>query len=73
MSKGISIGHMIRTIALVVGTSLMLTNCGKPISPENPLKREKINDGVSRKILLEDGFPWTQSFARITAYIPEGE
>jgi hypothetical protein len=64
---------MIRTIALVVGASLMLTNCGKPISPENPLKREKINDGVSRKILLEDGFPWTQSFARITAYTPEGE
>src|SRR6056300_1688351 len=73
MRKRLSIGHVIRTIALVVGASLMLTNCGKPISPENPLKREKINDGVSRKILLEDGFPWTQSFARITAYTPEGE
>ena len=73
MRKRLSIGHVIRTIALVVGASLMLTNCGKPISPENPLKREKINDGVSRKILLEDGFAWTQSFARITAYTPEGE
>lgn len=73
MRKRLSIGHVIRTIALVGGASLMLTNCGKPISPENPLKREKINDGVSRKILLEDGFPWTQSFARITAYTPEGE
>lgn len=73
MRKGLSIGQVIRTIALVVGASLMLTNCGKPISPENPLKREKINDGVTRKILLEDGFPWTQSFARITAYTPEGE
>jgi len=73
MRKRLSIGHVIRTIALVVGASLMLTDCVKPISPENPLKREKINDGVSRKILLEDGFPWTQSFARITAYTPEGE
>ena len=52
---------------------LLLVSCGKPITPENPIKREKINDGVNRKILLEDRFPWTQSFARITAYTPDGE
>ena len=52
---------------------LLLVSCGKPITPENPIKREKINDGVNRKILLEDKFPWAQSFARITAYTPDGE
>lgn len=52
---------------------LLLVSCGKPITPENPIKREKINDGVNRKIFLEDKFPWAQSFARITAYTPDGE
>jgi hypothetical protein len=57
----------------VLTALLLLVSCGKPITPENPIKREKINDGVNRKILLEDRFPWTQSFARITAYTPDGE
>lgn len=57
----------------VLTALLLLISCGKPITPENPIKREKINDGVNRKILLEDKFPWTQSFARITAYTPDGE
>ena len=57
----------------VLTALLLLVSCGKPITPENPIKREKINDGVNRKILLEDKFPWTQSFARITAYTPDGE
>jgi len=57
----------------VLTALLLLVSCGKPITPENPIKREKINDGVNRKILLEDKFPWAQSFARITAYTPDGE
>jgi len=57
----------------VLTALLLLVSCGKPITPENPIKREKINDGVNRKILVEDKFPWTQSFARITAYTPDGE
>jgi len=56
----------------VLTALLLLVSCGKPITPENPIKREKINDGVNRKILLEDKFPWAQSFARITAYTPDG-
>ena len=57
----------------VLSAVLLFASCGKPITPENPVKREKINDGVNKKILLEDKFPWAQSFARITAYTPDGE
>ena len=57
----------------VLSAVLLLASCGKPITPENPIKREKINDGVNKKILLEDKFPWAQSFARITAHTPDGE
>ena len=57
----------------VFSAVLLLVSCGKPITPENPIKREKINDGVNKKILLEDNFAWVQSFARITAQTPDGE
>src|SRR5210317_2340859 len=60
--------HLFAGVALAV-----LTGCGGPLSAEKPLRREKISDGVSRKIIIEDKFAWAQSFTRITAYTPEGE
>ena len=59
---------------LFVGIALaVLTGCGGPLSVEKPLRREKISDGVSRKIIVEDRFAWTQSFTRISAETPDGE
>lgn len=60
--------HLIMGVALAV-----LTGCGGPLSAEKPLRREKISDGVSRKIIVEDRFAWTQSFTRISAETPEGQ
>ena len=60
--------HLIMGVALAV-----LTGCGGPLSAEKPLRREKISDGVSRKIIVEDGFAWTQSFTRISAETPDGQ
>lgn len=53
--------------------AVFLTNCGRTISPENPLKREKIGDGTSRRIMVEDKFVWNQVFTKIKATTPEGE
>ena len=58
---------------LLLAGSLLIVSCGRTISPENPLKREKINDGVSRKIIVEDKFEWAQIFTRIEANTPDGE
>ena len=58
---------------LFLAGAFLVANCGRPISPENPLKREKINDGVSRKIIVEDKFEWAQIFTRIEANTPDGE
>ena len=68
-------GHILRITAhLFVGVALaVLTGCGGPLSVEKPLRREKISDGVSRKIIVEDRFAWTQSFTRISAETPDGE
>ena len=60
--------HLIMGVALAV-----LTGCGGPLSSEKPLRREKISDGVSRKIIVEDRFAWTQSFTRISAETPDGQ
>ena len=60
--------HLIMGVALAV-----LTGCGGPLSAEKPLRREKISDGVSRKIIVEDRFAWTQSFTRISAETPDGQ
>lgn len=60
--------HLIMGVALAV-----LTGCGGPLSVEKPLRREKISDGVSRKIIVEDRFAWTQSFTRISAETPDGQ
>lgn len=60
--------HLIMGLALAV-----LTGCGGPLSAEKPLRREKISDGVSRKIIVEDRFAWTQSFTRISAETPDGQ
>lgn len=60
--------HLIMGVALAV-----LTGCGGPLSAEKPLRREKISDGVSRKIIVEDRFAWTQSFTRISAGTPDGQ
>ena len=60
--------HLIMGVALAV-----LTGCGGPLSAEKPLRREKISDGVSRKIIVEDPFAWTQSFTRISAETPDGQ
>jgi hypothetical protein len=57
----------------LAGLAVFLSNCGRTISPENPLKREKIGDGTSRKIIVEDKFVWAQMFTRIEAVTPEGE
>lgn len=64
--------HVLRAVVLVV-LSTFLANCGRTISPENPLKREKIGDGTSRKIIVEDRFVWNQTFTKITATTPDGE
>ena len=68
-------GHILRITAhLFVGVALaVLTGCGGPLSVEKPLRREKISDGVSRKIIVEDRFAWTQIFTRISAETPDGE
>jgi len=58
---------------LFLAAAFLVANCGRPISPENPLKRENIGDGVSRKIIVEDGFEWAQLFTRIETNTPEGE
>ncbi len=59
---------------LFLGAALAaITGCGGPLSTEKPLRREKISDGVSRKIIVEDRFAWTQSFTRISAETPDGE
>ncbi|MCH1406359.1 MAG: DUF4292 domain-containing protein [Schleiferiaceae bacterium] len=60
--------HLFAGVALAV-----LTGCGGPLSVEKPLRREKISDGVSRKIIIEDKFTWAQSFTRISAETPDGE
>ena len=60
--------HLIMGVALAV-----LTGCGGPLSAEKPLRREKISDGVSRKIIVEDRFAWTQSFTRTSAETPDGQ
>ena len=60
--------HLIMGVALAV-----LTGCGGPLSAEKPLRREKISAGVSRKIIVEDRFAWTQSFTRISAETPDGQ
>jgi len=60
--------HLIMSVALA-----LLTGCGGPLSAEKPLRREKISDGVSRKIIVEDRFAWTQSFTRISAETPDGQ
>ena len=60
--------HLFAGVALAV-----LTGCGGPLSAEKPLRREKISDGVSRKIIIEDKFAWAQSFTRISAETPDGE
>ena len=60
--------HLFAGVALAV-----LTGCGGPLSVEKPLRREKISDGVSRKIIIEDKFAWAQSFTRISAETPDGE
>ncbi|MBL6670688.1 MAG: DUF4292 domain-containing protein [Flavobacteriaceae bacterium] len=68
--------RQISTLAthLIMGLALaMLTGCGGPLSAEKPLRREKISDGVSRKIIVEDRFAWTQSFTRISAETPDGQ
>ena len=67
--------HILRIVTpLFVGIALaVLTGCGGPLSVEKPLRREKISDGVSRKIIVEDRFAWTQSFTRISAETPDGE
>ena len=65
--------HSLVKLTLLNGALFLLANCGRPISPENPLKREKINDGVSRKIIVEDKFEWAQIFTRIEANTPDGE
>ena len=41
---------------LFLGMTFLLSNCGRTISPDNPIRREKIGDGTSRKILVEDKF-----------------
>lgn len=62
------------TIHLFMGVALaVLTGCGGPLSAEKPLRREKISDGVSRQIIVEDRFAWTQSFTRISAETPDGQ
>ena len=62
---------MLRSIAVL---SLWgLASCGGTSTPDNPLRREKIGDGTSRRILVEDPFLWTQSFSSITAVTPDGE
>ena len=53
--------------------TFLLSNCGRTISPDNPIRREKIGDGTSRKILVEDKFSWTQVFTKISASTPDGE
>ena len=63
--------HSLIKLVLLLGAYLLLVNCGIPISPENPLKREKISDGVSRKIIVEDKFEWAQIFTRIETNTPE--
>lgn len=62
---------LIKAVAFV--SLWTLASCGGTLTPENNLKREKINDGTSRKILVEDPFSWTQTFARIHATTPDGE
>ena len=66
-------GHILRITAhLFVGVALaVLTGCGGPLSVEKPLRSEKISDGVSRKIIVEDRFAWTQIFTRISAETPD--
>lgn len=58
---------------LTAVVALFLTNCGRTISPENPLKREKIGDGTSRRIMVQDNFVWNQTFTKIKATTPDGE
>jgi hypothetical protein len=68
--------RQISTLAtrLIMGVALaVLTGCGGPLSAEKPFRREKISDGVSRKIIVEDRFAWTQSFTRISAETPDGQ
>ena len=65
--------HTLVKSPLLLGAIFLLANCGKTISPENPLKREKINDGVTRKIIIEDKFEWAQIFTRIEANTPDGD
>ena len=50
-----------------------MSNCGRTISPEKPLRRENIGEGTSRKIIVEDKFSWTQAFTKISANTPDGE
>tara|TARA_B100000787_G_scaffold72632_1_gene53455 strand:+ start:1212 stop:1958 length:747 start_codon:yes stop_codon:yes gene_type:complete len=58
---------------LFMGATFLLSNCGRIISPDNPIRREKIGEGASRKIMVEDKFSWTQAFTKISAHTPDGE
>lgn len=58
---------------LFLGGAFLLSNCGRTISPEKPLRRENIGEGTSRKIIVEDKFSWTQAFTKISANTPDGE
>jgi hypothetical protein len=59
--------------AAMIAALWSLSSCGGMISQDKPLRREKISDGTSRRILVEDQFVWTQSFARISASTPDGD
>lgn len=66
------ISHITWRISLMILSGLLVVSCGQPISPDHPFRREKINDGTSRKILVEDKFEWAQIFTRIEANTPDG-